>query len=89
MTNVTSVIQVREVHRGVARIFSEGRTIFQIQREQLPPPPISPVKTVATQGHSQTDFHDRRGKICKRQRREIIAGLGVIGRLGACSPRQF
>ena len=73
------------VTRGVARIFSEGRTIFQIQREQLPPPPFSPIKTVATQGHSQTDFHDRRGKICRCQRREIIAGLGVIeGDIGVC-----
>ena len=29
-----------------------------------PPPPHRPIKTVAIQGHSQTDFHDRRGKSC-------------------------
>ena len=46
-------------------------------------PPPSPIKTVATQGHSQTDFHDRRGKFCPRRRRELLAGLG------ASFPRKF
>ena len=31
---------------------------------QYPPPPSPPIKTIATQGHSQTDFSDRRGKSC-------------------------
>ena len=56
------MITATVVYRGVARIFSEERTIFQIAGEQLPPP--SPFKTVATRGHSQTEFHDRRGMVC-------------------------
>ena len=34
-----------------------------VGNNMLAPPP-RPIKTVATQGHSQTDFPDRRGKLC-------------------------
>ena len=37
------------------------------------PPPPPPIKTVATQGRSQTEFHDRRGNLA---RAELLGGLG-------------
>ena len=71
---VGSGTKIYHAFRGVARIFSEERTIFQIASEQLPPPPPSPFKTVATQGHSQTEFYDRRGMVCPLRRRELLGG---------------
>ena len=50
--------------------FQRDAQSSKFSREELPtPPPLCPVKTVATQGYSQTVFHDRRGTFC------LLAGV--------------